>query len=122
MQMLSSGKHEMAEPVQPKLVFVYADRNGNEPYVQWLESLKDEKTKERIRVRVRRLESGLYGDCQSVGDGVFELRLFFGAGYRIYFGEEDGNIVILLCGGDKGSQKRDIKTAKAYWKEHQENG
>lgn len=112
----------MTKEVQPKIVVVYADENGKEPYTDWLTSLKDEKIRERIRVRVRRLEVGLYGDCESVGEGVLELRLFFGAGYRIYFAEEDGNIVVLLCGGDKSSQKRDIKMAKAYWQEHQENG
>ena len=112
----------MARQVQPKTVVAYADENGNEPYTEWLASLKDEKTKERIRVRVRRLEDGLYGDCEPIGEGLSELRLFFGAGYRVYFGEEDGNIVILLCGGDKSSQKRDIKTAKAYWQEHKDHG
>lgn len=112
----------MARQVQPKTVVAYADENGTEPYAEWLASLKDEKTKERIRVRVRRLEDGLYGDCEPIGEGLSELRLFFGAGYRVYFGEEDGNIVILLCGGDKSSQKRDIKTAKAYWQEHKDHG
>ena len=112
----------MAKEVKPKIVVAYVDENGREPYTDWLASLKDEKTRERIRVRIRRLESGLYGDCESVGKGVLELRLFFGAGYRVYFAEDDGNIVILLCGGDKNSQKRDIKTAKAYWQEHKENG
>jgi len=111
----------MAKKVSPKTIVAYADKNGNEPYTQWLENVKDEKNKERIRVRIRRLESGLYGDCAPVGDGLSELRLFFGSGYRIYFGEEDGNIVILLCGGDKSSQKCDIKNAKAYWQEHKDN-
>jgi putative addiction module killer protein len=50
------------------------------------------------------------------------LRMFFGPGYRVYFGEDEGNIVVLLCGGDKGSQERDVKTAKAYWMEYRENG
>lgn len=98
------------------------DENGHEPYTEWLNGLKDRKTVERIRVRIRRLESGLYGDCEPVGEGVSELRMFFGPGYRVYFGEDEENIVILLCGGDKDSQQRDIKTAKEHWKEFKENG
>ncbi len=112
----------MTDEIQPKTVIVYVDANGNEPFTDWLTELKDQKSRERIRVRLRRLESGLYGDCEPVGDGVSELRLFFGPGYRVYFGEDEGHLVILLCGGDKGSQKRDIRTAKAYWKEYKENG
>ena len=74
--------------------------------------------RKRILARVARLEQGNYGDCEAVGEGVMELRLFFGPGYRVYFGEDTNSIVILLCGGDKGSQKQDIKQAKAYWKEY----
>lgn len=112
----------MAQEIHPKTVVAYVDANGHEPYSDWLENLKDQKAKEIVRVRIRRLESGLYGDCESVGDGVFELRIFFGPGYRVYFGEDEGQLVILLCGGDKGSQKRDIRAAKGYWKEYKENG
>ena len=112
----------MARKIQLKTVIVYIDENGNEPYTDWLRSLRDQKTQERIKVRIRRLESGLYGDCEPVGEGVSELRMFFGPGYRVYFGEDAENIVVLLSGGDKSSQKRDIKTAKEYWKEYQDNG
>lgn len=58
------------------------------------------------------------GDCEPVGEGVNELRMFFGPGYRVYIGEEGNNIVVLLCGGDKSTQTKDIETAKLYWKEH----
>ena len=61
-----------------------------------------------------------FGDRKSVGDGVWELRLAFGPGYRIYYGEVDNTIVLLLCGGDKSSQRRDIERAKNYWKEYKE--
>lgn len=61
-------------------------------------------------------------NCEPVGEGVLELRIFFGPGYRVYFGEDEGHIVVLLCGGDKSSQKRDIQTAKDYWKEYKEHG
>ncbi len=112
----------MAHETQAKTVIAYMDGRSNEPYTEWLAGLKDQKTKERIRVRIRRLESGLYGDYASVGEGVLELRLFFGAGYRVYFGEDGGQLVILLCGGDKSSQSRDIQAAKKYWREYKENG
>jgi len=112
----------MTQKIKPKRVIIFIDENGNEPYINWLNRLKDQKTKERIKIRVRRLESGLYGDYKAVGEGVLELRMFFGAGYRVYIGEDGENIVILLLGGDKGSQKQDIEIAKLYWKEYKENG
>lgn len=107
----------MIQEVKKRRVVIYTDGNGNEPYTNWINNLKDLKGRERIITRIQRLEYGLYGDCEPVGEGVLELRMFFGPGYRVYFGEDDGNIVILLCGGDKSSQKQDIKTAKQYWKE-----
>ena len=77
--------------------------------------------RKRIQSRLRRLEAGLYGDCELVGGGVFELRLFFGPGYRVYFGKDGDNIVVLLCGGDKSTQQQDIEAAKIYWKECKDN-
>jgi putative addiction module killer protein len=64
-----------------------------------------------------RVEIGNYGDYKALGDGVYELKLHFGSGYRVYFAEDGDIIVILLCGGDKSSQSKDIEVAKAYWKE-----
>ncbi len=109
----------MPQAAQPKQVIVFADRNGYEPFTAWLEALRDLKGKQRIQARLRRLEQGLYGDCESIGDGVSELRMFFGPGYRVYFGEHANCIVVLLCGGDKSTQNKDIKQAKTYWKEYQ---
>ncbi|MEC4678956.1 MAG: type II toxin-antitoxin system RelE/ParE family toxin [Nitrospirota bacterium] len=77
-----------------------------------------EQTRRRIIQRVTRLESGNYGDYKSLKDGVFELRLSFGSGYRVYCAEDGNTIVILLCGGDKSTQEKDIEAAKAYWKEY----
>ena len=108
----------MIEPVKPKTLTVYQDANGNEPFTNWLNSLRDVQGRKRIGTRLRRLEQGNYGDCEPIGEGLSELRMFFGPGYRVYFGEEGDNIVLLLCGGDKSSQKQDIEAAKAYWKEH----
>ena len=73
--------------------------------------------KDRIQARLDRVEKGNFGDHRPVGEGVWELRFDFGSGYRIYFVEEGDVIVILLCGGDKSSQVKDIKTAKIYWQE-----
>lgn len=98
----------------------YRTANGREPYTEWFESIRDLKTRNRIQRRLYRLEAGNFGDCKSVGGGVFELRLQFGPGYRIYFGEVDNTIVLLLCGGDKSSQGRDIERAKTYWREYKE--
>ncbi len=112
----------MGRTAAPKTIIVYQDENGNEPYTSWFYALRDEKAKSRIDIRLRRLEQGLYGDCEPVGEGVLELRMFFGPGYRVYFGEDDENIVVLLCGGDKDSQKQDIRAAKEYWKEYRSNG
>ena len=84
-----------------------------ERYMKWFKRLKDLKAKARIAVRIRRMEQGDVGDAKSVGGDVRELRLHFGPGYRIYFTERNGNIVILLAGGDKSSQSADIKAAIA---------
>ena len=98
---------------------IYQSRSGNEPFIKWLSSIRDTVTVARIRSRLRRVEeTGNLGDYRLVGDGVFEFRLQFGAGYRIYFGRIADNTILLLRGGDKGSQSRDIKKAKADWKEH----
>lgn len=111
----------MGRVIEQKTIIVFSDENGNEPYKIWFENLRDKKGKARIESRLKRLEEGHYGDCAPVGEGVLELRMFFGAGYRVYFGDDEGNIVVLLSGGDKDSQKRDIKTAKEYWKEYKNN-
>ena len=101
-----------------KNVIAYANPQGKEPFTEWLNNLRDGDGRRRILARIRRLKQGNYGDSSSVGEGVRELRMFFGPGYRVYFGEKDDNIVILLCGGDKGSQPDDIQLAKTYWKEY----
>lgn len=105
----------------PKTVIAYTDKSGREPFTNWLHGLKDAKSRRRILTRLRRIEQGNYGDCRYLQDGVFELRLFFGPGYRIYFGEDGDRLVVLLCGGDKSKQDKDIQTAIMYWKEYKDN-
>ncbi len=112
----------MAGASQVKTVIIFRDQAGNEPFTDWLERVRDSTTRRRILKRLLRIESGHYGDFKAVGGGVMELRLFFGPGYRIYFGEDGDTIVILLYGGDKDSQSRDIEQAQRYWQEYQNNG
>lgn len=106
--------------LKKKTVVIYATKNGREPFSEWLNSLKDKIIRARIRNRISRFELGNFGDCEPVGDGVFELRLFFGPGFRVYFAEYENTTIILLCGGDKKTQNRDILKAKEYWKEFKE--
>mgnify|MGYP001597923899 CR=1 FL=1 len=96
-------------------IFRYQAANGQEPLTEWLRSIRDRQAQAKIRIRLKRLEAGVFGDCESVGDGVLELREHLGAGYRVYFGRHGQSIVILLCGGSKKTQATDIKTAKDYW-------
>jgi putative addiction module killer protein len=79
----------------------------------WLEALKDDRARKRIAQRIVRLQGGLFGDTRLLGGGVSELRIDHGPGYRVYFTRRGAVVVILLCGGDKGSQRRDITRAKA---------
>lgn len=108
----------MAQEAKTKQVIFYKTNQDNEPFTIWLNNLKDAPTRRRIITRLRRLEQGNYGDCKALGQGIYELRLFFGAEYRVYFGEDGDKLVIVLCGGDKSSQRKDIELAHAYWKEY----
>ena len=81
----------------------YLTADGRNPFREWLNAL-DVAVKARIQARVLRFEMGNLGDHKSVGGGVWESRLFFGPGYRIYFGKDGNSIIVLLIGGDKGSQ------------------
>ena len=96
----------MAGDARAKVVVVYADAEGNEPFTQWLRELKDRRDRKRIETRLLRLQQGNYGDCKSVGGGICELRMFFGPGYRVYFGEDGDTLVVLLSGGDKSSRAK----------------
>lgn len=102
-----------------KQIIIYETITGRQPFAEWLDALKDRRGRAVIRARLNRLLFGNFGDCKSVGNGIFELRIFFGPGYRVYFGYEAETVVILLCGGDKSSQKRDVLLARKYWREYQ---
>jgi len=96
-------------------IVTYTTKSGIEPFSHWLESL-DRTTRSIIRSRLNRVRLGNFGDVKPIQGavGIYELRITYGPGYRIYFGKECQNIVILLSGGDKGSQLRDIARAKRY--------
>jgi putative addiction module killer protein len=89
--------------------------NKTDEFDVWLADLADLMAKAKILTRVRRAELGHFGDCEPVGDGVMEMRIDFGPGYRVYFAREGRVVYLLLNGGDKSTQKADIKRAKAMW-------
>ena len=100
-------------------VVYYQTAGGESPFAVWLASL-DDRTAARIATTVRRMELGNFGDSKGVGGGVMERRLTFGPGYRLYYGQDGGTIVVLLIGGTKQRQSRDIAKAKEYWADYLE--
>ena len=97
----------------------YVTADGKNPFRDWLAAL-DVQTRARIQARVLRFSMGNLGDHKTVGAGVWEARAMFGPGYRIYFGKDGTSLVVLLVGGDKASQPRDIRRATKFWKDYQE--
>ena len=95
------------------LVRRYCTVGGAEPFTEWFAGLKDRKAHARILARIEVLALGSLGDAKALRDGVWELRIDVGPGYRVYFGREGNAVVILLCGGDKSTQAKDIEQAKA---------
>lgn len=98
---------------------VYSNEKGFAPFREWLSKL-DFLMRARILDRINRIRDGNFGDHKMLHGGLCELRLHFGSGYRIYYGIVESRIVLLLCGGDKSEQKRDIKRAESYWKNYKE--
>lgn len=96
---------------------IYVLDNGKSPFEEWLQSL-DRKIQNRVMVRLDRLQLGNFGDMKNIGEGVSELRFFFGSGYRVYYGLDNDKIILLLTGGDKKTQNKDILHAKNYWKKY----
>jgi putative addiction module killer protein len=97
--------------------FITAD--GKDIYLDWLLKLRDMKARMAVDRRVNRIELGNFGDHKFCRDGVWELRIDVGGGYRIYYAIAHGKIVLLLCGGDKRSQNADISAAVSYWQDWQ---
>ena len=107
------------ELVTPKNLLTYVTTEDRCPFDEWLDGLKDNRAIAQIQKRLIRVGLGNLGDYKSIGGGVLELRIHFGPGFRVYFGQQGNELVILLCGGDKSSQDKDIKLAQDYWTDYE---
>lgn len=96
---------------------IYVDRSGRAPFVAWLESL-DASIRHRVKERLDRVSLGNLGDFKSLGKSLYEMRLDFGAGYRIYFSKENDRVVLLFCAGNKSTQAKDIDKARRYYDDY----
>ena len=105
--------------VYPYTIEYYLTENSRKPFKEWLDQLRDIRGRAKVRVSLDGIRLGNLGDKRSLGEGVFELRIDFGPGYRVYFGIENKRVILLLLGGDKSSQNKDIAQAKEYWRDHQ---
>lgn len=101
--------------VNPRELIIYETAQGAAPFSDWLDSLRDRAARARIRKRLDRVKLGNLGDYKAVGEGVYELRIDCGPGYRVYYASIDWTIILLLCGGDKDTQEGDIEQAKQFW-------
>ena len=97
---------------------MYTLSSGKVPFDSWLVGLRDSRARAKIRVKIDRMQAGNFADHRSVGEGVYELRIDYGPGYRVYYTLARKRIVLLLAGGDKSSQGEDIATAIGYWKDY----
>ena len=103
--------------MQGYIIEKYVSHNGRAPFDEWFKNL-DEIFQARIDACLDRLSLGNFGNCKSLGGGIYEMRLFFGSGYRIYFGHTNNNIILILSAGSKKTQKKDIKKAKIIWSKY----
>lgn len=106
----------MPEPFE---LFHYQISSGRIPYRDWLDTVKHPVAYAAIQSRTDRLKRGLFGDSKPVGQSVWELRIDTGPGYRVYYGRTGKRVVLLLCGGDKRTQRADIETAKEFWADYE---
>jgi putative addiction module killer protein len=104
--------------VEPREIRRYITNKGKVPFAEWLDSLRDQKAKTIIDKRLNRVSKGNLGEYRSLGEGVYELKIDFGPGYRIYFGQIGKVIILLLCGGDKSTQDQDIRQAIDYLQDY----
>ncbi len=102
----------------PFSIEYYLTRSGGKPFKDWLDGLKDITARQKIRIRLDRVRLGNLGKNRSLGEGAYELKIDYGPGYRVYYGLDKKTIVLLLLGGDKSSQKKDIAQAHRYWEDY----
>lgn len=107
--------------IRPRGVLNYLTPDGHNPFEQWVSEIRDNKVKLIIAKRLSRLRQGNLGDFRRLANGLYELRIHYGPGSRVYFGIFRNSTVILLCGGTKGTQQRDIARAQNYWNEFRSN-
>jgi putative addiction module killer protein len=93
----------------------YLLESGLDPFEKWMSGLKDIKARAKINVKVDRLSMGNFSTSKPLGAGISELKIDYGPGYRVYYGLSGKYVILLLCGGDKSTQQKDIETAKEYW-------
>ncbi len=105
---------------EPRDLVLYVTADEQCPFEQWLEGLRDRQARARIKKRLDRVILGNLGDFKPIGQGVLELRVDYGPGYRLYFSQIGSLVILLLCGGDKSTQTQDIVRAKQYWTDFQE--
>ena len=96
----------------------YVSLNGKVPFVEWIGKLRDNRARIRIRIHLDRVLLGNPGDHKSLGHGLYEMRIHYGPGYRVYYGQEGNQLILLLCGGSKSTQRSDIKLATRYWQDY----
>ena len=96
----------------------YETEDGKVPFDEWFTSIRDGSTRARIETRIDRLSLGNFGGCSTAKEGVIELCIDFGPGYRVYFGREGNALVVLLWGGKKDTQDADMKLAREYWRDY----
>jgi putative addiction module killer protein len=106
--------------ITPREVVAYQTREGRVPFNEWLDELDDQNAVARILARITRVRQGNLGDCKGLGEGVSELRVDYGPGYRVFLGQKGRTLVILLCGGDKRTQEKDIQRARRYWQDYKQ--
>ena len=117
MGLTSLSSIDYSPPVIEREIKKLELQNGLVPFDEWFDALHDRKMQAAVDARLTRVRAGNFGDCKSVGGGVFELRIALGPGLRVYYGLQGQQVVILLGGGDKSTQARDIRRAQQLWQQ-----